>query len=114
MLSFRKRQSLLLICASLFMASPAVLADDQVPDYMKVITVNEGAPTPKSTIAFNNVYHLDSAMLSIYDARIEMFKKHLRERVPVIMALFSGAGGRLILYPPGKDQIEAPPPPAVY
>lgn len=114
MVSFKMKQSLLFTCASLLLASPVVAADNQVPDYMKIITVNEGAPTPKATIAFNNVYALDTAMLSIYDSRIAIFKQHLRQRIPLIMALFSGAGGRLILYPPGKDPIEAPPPPAVY
>ncbi|MBY0548438.1 MAG: hypothetical protein K2W95_14165 [Candidatus Obscuribacterales bacterium] len=92
----------------------AALAADQLPDYMKIITVNEGAPTSKDKIAFKNVYALNEAMLPIYEGRLALYKKHLRERIPLIMGLFSGDGGRFILYPPGKDPIEAPPPPPVY
>lgn len=93
--------------------STAAFAAD-VPDYMKIITLNEGAPTPKDKVAFHNVYALNEAMFPIYESRIALYKKHLRERIPLIMGLFSAAGGRFILYPPGKDPIEAPPPPAVY
>lgn len=94
-------------------AAPAFSAE-AVPDYMKIITLNEGPDTPKDKVAFSNVYALNEAMLQIYDSRIALYKKHLRERMPLIMGLFSGAGGRFILYPPGKDPIEAPPPPSVY
>src|SRR6202011_417292 len=35
-------------------------------------------------------------------------------RPPVILAMFSGAGGRFILYRPGMAPLDAPPVPAVY
>lgn len=101
-------------CAALSVSFPATAQADDVPDYMKIITLNEGAPTPKSDIAFKNLYALNEGMFPIYDSRIALYKKHLRERIPLIMGLFSGDGGRFILYPPGKDAIEAPPPPKVY
>ncbi len=86
----------------------------EIPDYMKIITLNEGAPIAKDKIAFKNLYALNEGMFPIYESRIALYKKHLRDRIPLIMGLFSGDGGRFILYPPGKDSIEAPPPPAVY
>lgn len=92
----------------------AALAADSVPDYMKIITLNEGPPAAKEKIAFKNVYALNEAMFPIYEARIALYTKHVRERMPLIMGLFSADGGRFVLYPPGKDMIEAPPPPPVY
>ncbi|MBX9690154.1 MAG: hypothetical protein K2X27_25810 [Candidatus Obscuribacterales bacterium] len=119
MLNFRDFQNKALsgcklaVAIGLCLQSTAMAADD-VPDYMKIVTLNEGAPASKDKIAFRNVYAINEAMFPIYDARIALYKKHLRERVPLIMGLFSGAGGRFILYPPGKDPIEAPPPPSIY
>jgi len=102
------------VCAALCLSFPSTAKADDVPDYMKIITLNEGTPPAKNDIAFKNLYALNEGMFPLYEARIALYKKHLRERIPLIMGLFSGDGGRFILYAPGKDPVEAPPPPKVY
>ena len=100
------------VCASILGQGAAVAGD--APDFMKEVVLNDGPATPKSKIAFNNVYALNSAMMPIYDSRLAMFKDHVRSRVPLIMALFSGKGGRFILYRPGQPPLEADPVPDSY
>jgi hypothetical protein len=91
---------------------PAIAGD--APEFLKQIVTNEGPPEASAKIAFNNVYALNQAMMPIYDSRLALFKKHVHERVPLIMALFSGSGGRFILYRPGHEPLEAEPVPPVY
>ena len=44
----------------------------------------------------------------------QVFKKNIFARHPLILGLFSGAGGRFILYRPGMAPIDAPQVPIVY
>ena len=46
--------------------------------------------------------------------RGKFFRKNILARHPVILGLFSGAGGRFILYRPGMPPLEAPSVPIVY
>ncbi|HEY9731964.1 MAG TPA: hypothetical protein V6C89_08630 [Drouetiella sp.] len=94
-------------CTQLALAS-------EVPDFMKIVDVNEGAPTAKSKIASDDVYALNEGMFPIYEHSLAIFKNNFRQRHNLIMGLFSAKGGRFILYPAGKDPIEAPSPPIVY
>jgi hypothetical protein len=91
-------------------AAPAA----EVPDFMKIVSVNEGAPTPKGKIAFDNIYALNEGMFPIYEHALAQFKSNFRARHNLIMALFSAKGGRFILYQAGKEPVEAPSPPVVY
>jgi hypothetical protein len=45
---------------------------------------------------------------------VETFKQNMREQVPIIVALFSGQGGQMIVYRPGKAPEAAAPVPTVY
>ncbi|MEO8205262.1 MAG: hypothetical protein ABI615_03720 [Chthoniobacterales bacterium] len=76
----------------------------------------EDAATPptKDQIALKNVYQLNQSMFGIYDNALTLHKKNIREHTPLILGLFTGTGGRFILYPPGKLPIEAPPVPPIY
>src|SRR5437870_7492910 len=65
-------------------------------------------------IANNNVVALNTAMFGLYDAAGRVFQKNILAQHPVILGLFSGAGGRFILYRPGMDPLEAPSVPIVY
>ena len=53
-------------------------------------------------------------MFGLYDHSLEKFKQNLRDRVPIILALFTGQGGQMILYRPGHAPEVAPPVPIVY
>src|SRR5262249_39693482 len=50
----------------------------------------------------------------LYGDSEKIFTGNILARHPVILALFSGAGGRFILYRPGEAPLEAPPVPIVY
>ena len=53
-------------------------------------------------------------MLAIYDHTLKKFKKNMRNHGPIILALFTGDGGQMILYRPGHPPEVAPPVPIVY
>ena len=88
-------------------------SDQSLPDYMSVI-VGNGAPATKAHVAEQNVLALDIAMFGLYDDAQAKFQKNFLAQHPVIMALFSNQGGRLILYRPGKAPVEAPQVPIRY
>ena len=85
-----------------------------IPDFMKIVVVNEGAPPTKDQIAFDDIYALNDGMFRIYDKSLAIYKQHFRDRQNLIMGLFSGKGGRFILYRAGQPPIEAESPPAIY
>jgi hypothetical protein len=101
--------------------TPAIIAETKanvntasVPDFMKIVVANEGAPATKNQIAFDDIYALNDGMFPIYDKSLAIYKQHFLKRHNLIMALFSAAGGRFILYRAGQAPLEAESPPAVY
>jgi hypothetical protein len=84
----------------------------QTPPYMNVIVGGE-RPSAGET-ASQNVLALNTAMFSLYGDSGAVFGKNILAQHPVILALFSGAGGRLILYRPGMAPLDAPSVPRVY
>jgi hypothetical protein len=89
---------------------PAIAAE--LPSYMKVI-VGGGSPSPGET-ARENVLALNTAMFSLYDDSARLVRENILAQHPVILALFSGAGGRFILYRPGMAPVDGPSVPVVY
>jgi len=69
------------------------------------------SPTPQET-AFADIKQLNTSMFGIYDKGLAMHDKQFNH--PLIMALFSGKGGRFLLYRPGQPTLEAPSVPPVY
>src|SRR5262249_56220023 len=57
---------------------------------------------------------LKSVMMTLYEHSLTLFKQNMRDKVPIILALFTGQGGQMILYRPGKAPEVAPPVPIVY
>ena len=84
-----------------------------IPDYMSVFVGDEKPETSKQ-VATNNVLALDLAMFGIYDEALAVTQKNFMAQHPVIMALFSNQGGRLILFRPGKPPLDAPSVPVEY
>ena len=70
--------------------------------------------TTAAETATNNVLALNTAMFELYGNAGQVFQKNILAQHPVIFGLFSGAGGRFILYRPGKPPLEAPPVPVLY
>lgn len=113
----------LLVSALLFSTNSAFSAESSkesqtssadIPDFMKIVVANEGAPPPKAQIGLDEIIVLNDAMFRIYDKSLEFYKQHFRERQNLIMGLFSGKGGRFILYRAGQPPLEAESPPAIY
>ena len=69
--------------------------------------------TPAET-ATKNVLALNTGMFELYGDAGKVFQANILAKHPVILGLFSGAGGRFILYRPGMPPLEAPPVPVVY
>ena len=53
-------------------------------------------------------------MFELYGDAAKIFQRNFLAQHPVILGLFSGAGGRFILYRPGMAPLDAPPVPIVY
>ena len=95
--------------------TPAANAADMstpIPDYMKVI-VGSSEPNPVA-IARDNVLALNTGMFELYGEAGQLVQRHILAQHPIILGLFSGAGGRFILYRPGQLPVEGPPVPEVY
>jgi hypothetical protein len=89
----------------------AAKSQDILP-YMEPIA-GRTASSP-ADIAAKNVLTLNTSMFQLYGDAGAMFKKNFLAKHPLILALFSGAGGRLILYRPGLAPLEAVSVPGVY
>ena len=87
-------------------------AQSAVPPYMDVI-VGATVPTPAMT-AKQNVLALNTGMFELYGEAGQLVQGSILAQHPVILGLFSGAGGRFILYRPGKPPLEGASVPEVY
>jgi hypothetical protein len=83
-----------------------------LPDYLKAIS-GTTAPAPVD-LATRNVLQLNVSMFGLYDNAGRVFRKNILDRHPLILALFTGGGGRMILYKPGQPPVDAPSVPRVY
>ena len=98
--------------AALAPAPLAAQAQQAIPSYMDIIV---GATVPDAaTTARDNVVAINTGMFTLYDDASRLVQASILERHPVILGLFSGAGGRFILYRPGQPPLEAPQVPEVY
>ena len=96
----------ILVCGIGLMLSPFALFESggsaaraaDVPDYLKTIVGTETA-TP-ADIGTKNVLQLNRSMFELYDDSGKIFQKNFLATHPVILGLFSGAGGRFFPVPP--------------
>ncbi len=65
-------------------------------------------------VGAKNILQLNVSMFELYGDAAQIFKKNFLAEHPVILGLFSGAGGRFILYRPGKPPLDAPSVPLDY
>ncbi len=105
-----KRTKLAAAILSLGIAITAAAAD--VPADIKALT---GTPVRSAPdVATANFLRLNQTMFQLYGDAAKIFATNIKARNPVILALFSGAGGRFILYRPGQPPLEAPSVPISY
>ena len=99
--------------AAAFLLSSTVLASAQsLPAYMAPIAGRTNT-TPADT-ATKDMLALNTGMFELYGDAAKIFQANILGKHPVILALFSGAGGRFILYRPGQPPLDAPQVPVVY
>jgi hypothetical protein len=93
-------------------ALPCYSAHAQPAAFMEPIA-GAVTSTPAAT-ANENVLALNSAMFDLYEASGRTFQHNILSNHPIVLGLFSGSGGRFILYRPGQPPLEAPPVPVTY
>ncbi len=107
------RHCICIILTSAVVAGLATAAKSQdLPTYMAPISGRTASNSAE--IATKNVLALNTAMFELYDDAAKIFHRNILSKHPVILGLFSGAGGRFILYRPGMAPLEAPSVPIVY
>src|SRR5437870_1822034 len=88
-----------LLSAGLLALLPAPARAAELPSYFKEIVGTSA--TSAGEIANRNVLQLNTTMFELYGDAAQAFKKNILANHPVILGLFSGAGGQFILYRPG-------------
>lgn len=86
----------------------------EIPEFMQSFVVDPSKPESKEKIAFDNIYTLNEEMFTIYDRTLKIYQKNFLNHHHLIMGLFSGKGGRFILYRPRQPPLEAESVPQVY
>ncbi|WP_428533969.1 hypothetical protein [Rhodopila sp.] len=110
--TFRRVLLATVLCGATALGAVAAHAQSGVPDYMNVIV---GAKVPDSAAsAKQNILALNTGMFELYGEAGTLVQGSILAQHPVILGLFSGAGGRFILYRPNQAPLEAPPVPEVY
>jgi hypothetical protein len=101
-----------LLSSSVSVGSGSPARAGELPAYLQGIV---GTTTSSAgEVATKNILQLNTSMLDLYAEAGLTFRKNILAQHPVILALFSGAGGRFVLYRPGVAPLDAPPVPAVY
>src|SRR3954452_14916853 len=101
-----------LVIAAMLVSGIGVAHGQSLPSYMAPIA-GKTAASPADT-ATKDMLALNSGMFELYGDAAKIFQKNVLSKHPVILALFSGAGGKMILYRPGMAPTEAPQVPVVY
>jgi hypothetical protein len=80
-----------------------------------LLLVLVGTQSPSAAeVGTKNVLQLNKTMFELYGDSAQIFQRNFLNTHPVILGLFSGAGGRFILYRPGQPPLEAPSVPIDY
>jgi hypothetical protein len=101
-----------LAVAAMLVGSSALAHAQTLPSYMAPISGHVTA-TP-ADIATKDMLALNTGMFELYGDAGKIFQANILANHPVILGLFSGAGGRFTLYRPGMPPLDAPPVPVVY
>jgi hypothetical protein len=101
-----------LAVVAMLLSSAAVTQAQSLPSYMAPISGLTTA-TP-ADIATKDMLALNTGMFELYGDAGKIFQANILAKHPVILGLFSGAGGRFTLYRPGMAPLDAPQVPVVY
>ncbi len=101
-----------LAVAAILLSGGTVAGAQTLPAYMAPISGKTAGTS--SDVATKDMLALNTGMFELYGDAAKIFQKNTLSKHPVILGLFSGAGGRMILYRPGMAPIDAPQVPIVY
>ena len=101
-----------LALATIFCGSTAIATAQSLPSYMAPISGR--VTSTDAETATKNVLALNTTMFELYGDAAKVFQANILAKHPVILGLFSGAGGRFTLYRPGQPPLDAPSVPMVY
>jgi hypothetical protein len=101
-----------LLAAGLAAGTASAQAPANLPEYLANITGN--TPSSPADISTRDVLQLDIGMFSLYDRASTIYRRNILAKHPIILAMFTGEGGRMMLYRPGQAPIDAPKVPKVY
>ena len=107
-----KRLTCAMVTSVTFAGAIGTASAEDLPGYMEPIA-GHVASSPAET-ATKNVLELNTGMFELYGEAAKVFQKNILSQHPVILGLFSGAGGRFILYRPDQPPLDAPSVPIVY
>lgn len=86
---------------------------NKIPGFMRPVVADE-PPASARIVAEHTVLALNESMMQLYERSLTKFRQNIHECVPVILALFNGQGGQMILYRPGRPPESAAPVPITY
>ena len=96
----------------IFAGTIGAASAEDLPAYMQPIS-GRVASSPGET-ATKDVLALNTGMFELYGDASKIFQNNILSQHPVILGLFSGAGGKFTLYRPDQAPLDAPPVPVVY
>jgi len=108
----RKLRVYAVLLLPLLFAGGTSAKSEELPSYMDPIAGRTASSA--ANVATRNVLALNTTMFQLYGDAGAVFRHNLMAKHPIILGLFSGAGGRFILYRPGKELLEAPSVPIAY
>lgn len=97
---------------AMLLGSTAWASAQNLPSYMAPISGMTNT-TPADT-ATKDMLALNTGMFELYGDAAKVFQANILAKHPIILGLFSGAGGRFTLYRPGSAPLDAPQVPVVY
>lgn len=100
------------LAAGLAAGTASAQAPANLPGYLANISGN--TPSSASDLATRDVLQLDIGMFSLYDRASNIYRRNILAKHPIILAMFTNEGGRLMLFRPGQAPIDAPKVPKVY
>jgi hypothetical protein len=101
-----------MLAAGLAAGSAAAQTPANLPEYLANISGNT-ASNP-SDVATRDILQLDIGMFSLYDRASNIYRRNILAKHPIILAMFTNEGGRLMLFRPGQAPVDAPKVPKVY
>jgi len=108
----RKRYAYPLLLPLTLAGFAGAAAAEDLPSYLAPIGGRTSSTAAETATKY--MLALNTMMFQLYDTSGAIFRKNLMGTHPIILGLFSGAGGRFILYRPGQPPLEAPSVPIKY